>query len=194
MIVVPTLQIIRFLGLSEKCQAFRSLKSWSELSIWSIVGDQYNAMDSSDLKSRSMQFGIRIIALFQSLPGTVEAQIIGKQLLRSATSIAANYRAAGRGRSRAEFFAKICIVVEEADETLYWLELIRESKIFSDVRLEELLLEANELVRIFSATRKTTRENMSREKSLNHQIIKSQNDPARVVELVDTQDLKSCEQ
>ena len=76
------------------------------------------------LKQRTKDFALRIIRLFQALPKTDEARIIGKQLLRSTTSVASNYRAACRARSDAEFFSKISIVVEEADETLFWLELL----------------------------------------------------------------------
>lgn len=89
--------------------------------------------------------------------------------MRSATSVAANYRAACRARSKAEYYAKLCIVVEEIDETLFWLELIEEAKIASN---PELTKEATELLCIFSASRKTTRENMKL-KSQTHQITKS---------------------
>jgi four helix bundle protein len=99
-------------------------------------------------KKRTKEFALRIIKLFQALPKTDEARILGKQLVRAATSVAANYRAACRARSQAEFFAKICIVVEEADETLFWLELLEESAIFPAERLQGLQQEANELVAI----------------------------------------------
>jgi four helix bundle protein len=72
---------------------------------------------------------MRVIRLFQHLPRSTEAQVLGKQLLRAATSVGANYRAAGRARSKAEFVAKIGIVVEEADETIFWLECLMESGI-----------------------------------------------------------------
>ncbi len=80
---------------------------------------------AEELKYRSKQFAIRIVKLFRSLPKTDEARIIDKQVLRSGTSIAANYRAVCRARSRAEFIAKIGIVLEEADETVLWLELLK---------------------------------------------------------------------
>ena len=85
--------------------------------------------------------------------------MLGKQLLRSGTSVGANYRAACRARSTAEFIAKIGIVLEEADETVYWLELLCESGIMPEEKLSLLLQEANELVKIFSATRRTAKKN-----------------------------------
>ena len=79
---------------------------------------------SEELKARTKAFAIRIVKLFRSLPKTEEARVIGRQLMRSATSVAANYRAVCRARSKAEFIAKIGVVVEEADETVFWLEMI----------------------------------------------------------------------
>ncbi len=110
-----------------------------------------------ELRDRTKQFAIRIVRLFRSLPKIAEAQIIGKQLLRSATGIAANYRAACRARSRAEWVAKMGVVVEEADETLLWLELLVEAAIVTEERMQLLLLEANELLAIFSSSRRTAR-------------------------------------
>lgn len=83
------------------------------------------------LKNRTKTFALNTISLFQSLPKTEEARIIGRQLLRSSTSVAANYRATCRARSEAEFFSKISIVVEESDESLFWLEILQDSKIIS---------------------------------------------------------------
>jgi len=98
------------------------------------------------LRDRTKQFALRIIRLVRSLPKLSEAQILGKQLLRSGTSVGANYRAAGRARSKAEFVAKIGIVVEEADEAVFWLECLAESGIVGEYLLKDLLTEANELV------------------------------------------------
>ena len=95
--------------------------------------------------------------MVRSLPKSSEAQVLGKQLLRSGTSVGANYRAAGRARSKAEFISKIGIVVEEADETVFWLELLIESGIVKEGLLSELLTEANELVAIFAASQRTAR-------------------------------------
>jgi four helix bundle protein len=101
---------------------------------------------------------MRVIRLFQYLPRSTEAQVLGKQLLRAATSVGANYRAAGRARSKAEFVAKIGIVVEEADETIFWLECLMESGIVKPDLLRDLLAEANELVAIFAASQRTARQ------------------------------------
>ncbi len=109
------------------------------------------------LRQRSKHFALRIVKLFQSLPKTDEARILGRQVLRSGTSVAANYRAVCRARSKAEFFAKMGVVVEEADETLFWLELLVETSIVKEIRFKSLLEEANELVAIFAASHRTAR-------------------------------------
>jgi four helix bundle protein len=100
---------------------------------------------------------LRIIKLFRSLPKTDEARILGKQVLRSGTSIGANYRAACRARSRAEFVAKLGIVLEEADETTFWLEVMRDSRIFPEEKLKDIVREAQELVAIFVASVRTAK-------------------------------------
>jgi four helix bundle protein len=107
-----------------------------------------------EMKARTKQFSLRVIKLFQSLPKTEEAKILGRQLLRSATSVGANYRAACRARSDNEYYAKMSIVVEEADESMYWLELIDESSIFKSERVLLLLNEAEEITKIFAASRR----------------------------------------
>jgi len=108
-----------------------------------------------ELRQRTEQFALRVISLFRALPRTEEARVLGKQVLRSATGMAANYRSACRCRSRADFISKIGITLEEADETVFWLELLVESGTVKQERLSELLNEANALVRIFSASRST---------------------------------------
>jgi len=113
--------------------------------------------DSDVLKARTKDFALRVIRLHRSLPRTDEARILGRQLLRSSTSIGANYRAACRGRSRAEFIAKLGIVLEEADETVFWLELFEEGQIFPAEKLRDLVREANELVSIFVSSVRTAR-------------------------------------
>ena len=110
-----------------------------------------------ELSTRTKNFALRIIKLSEALPRTRAANIISNQILRSATSIAANYRACGRARSKAEFIAKIGIVIEEADETVLWLELLIESKIVPAARLEALMTEANQLLAIFSASGRTAK-------------------------------------
>ena len=106
------------------------------------------------LKLRTKQFALRVIKLFQSLPKYGEAQVIGKQLLRSATSVAANYRASCRARSSNEFVSKISIVVEEADESLFWMELLMESNIIKPEKLSLLYQENEEIVKIMAHMRK----------------------------------------
>ncbi len=110
-----------------------------------------------DLRERTKRFAIRIVRLFRSLPKTEEARVLGKQVLRAGTAVAANYRAVCRARSKAEFIAKMGVVVEEADETLFWLELLVETSIVKEIRLKSLLEEANELVAIFAASHSTAR-------------------------------------
>lgn len=96
---------------------------------------------------------------FQTLPRTDEARILGKQLLRCATSVAANYRAVGRARSRAEFISKLGTVVEEADESVFWLEMLTEIDIVPKEKVESLLAEGSELLAIFAASQRTARAN-----------------------------------
>ncbi len=115
---------------------------------------------SQELKNRTKQFAIRIVKLFRSLPRTEEARIIGRQMLRSGTSVAANYRAVCRARSKAEFIAKVGVVVEESDETLLWLELLVDTEIVSQSRMTGLLAEANELLAIFAASQYTARKRL----------------------------------
>jgi len=114
---------------------------------------------SNLLKDRTKQFAIRIVKLFRSLPKTEEGKIIGRQILRSGTSVAANYRAVCRARSKAEFIAKIGVVVEEADETVFWLELLGETHVMDPNKLVNLLAEANELLAIFAASQRTAKLN-----------------------------------
>ncbi|HLM82796.1 MAG TPA: four helix bundle protein [Terriglobales bacterium] len=118
---------------------------------------EQNRSKQEELRNRTKRFALRIIRLFRHLPRTAEAQVLGKQLLRSGTSIGANYRAAGRARSKAEFISKMGIVVEEADETVFWIECLIESGIVKPDLLTELLSEANELVAIFAASQRTAK-------------------------------------
>ena len=102
-----------------------------------------------DLRARTSQFALRIVRLYRALPPNEESRILGRQLLRSGTSIGANYRAACRARSRAEFIAKLGIVLEESDETAFWLELLVEAHIASHEQFDVLVKEAKELTSIF---------------------------------------------
>jgi len=103
----------------------------------------------SDLRSRTKHFALATIRLCRTLPRSEEARILGRQLLRAGTSVGANYRAACRARSRAEFVAKLGIVLEESDESVFWLELLLEAAIGNRAHLEALMKEANELTSIF---------------------------------------------
>ncbi|MFC6222232.1 four helix bundle protein [Hymenobacter artigasi] len=111
-------------------------------------------------RERTKAAAVRVIRLFQQLPRTGEAQVLGKQLLRSATSVAANYRAACRGRSGAEWFAKMCVCLEEADETQFWLELLSDAEILPKSRLESLQQEYTEIVAILTTARKSYKDKM----------------------------------
>jgi four helix bundle protein len=113
---------------------------------------------TEQLRTRTKDFAIRVIHLFQALPPAKEAQIIGGQLLRCGTSIGANYRSACHARSRADFISKIGVVTEEADESVFWLELLSDLKIMKKERLEDLLREARELTAIFTASRQTAKK------------------------------------
>jgi four helix bundle protein len=102
-----------------------------------------------DLRVRTKEFALRIIRFYSALPKTTEAQVLGKQVLRSGTSVGANYREAFRGRSRAEFVSKCGDSLREIEETSYWLELLVESGIVSGPKIAELHKEADELTAIF---------------------------------------------
>ncbi len=117
-------------------------------------------MNEADLKKRTKQFGLRVIRLVESLPSTSTARTIGNQLLRSGMSVGANYRAACRGKSKADFVAKAGISLEEADECMYWMELLQEAGIVPAEKLKDLMKEADELVAIFTASIKTARAHL----------------------------------
>ncbi|MDZ4288412.1 MAG: four helix bundle protein [Prosthecobacter sp.] len=108
------------------------------------------------MKTRTKKFAVRIIKLADALPSKKVCWDLGRQLLRSGTSVGANYRAACRARSNAEFRAKLGIVEEEADETLYWMELLIESGLVKASRLEPLMTEADEILRIVVSAIKST--------------------------------------
>jgi four helix bundle protein len=121
---------------------------------------QIAAMTPDELKARTKEFALRILKLVAALPRSIEGRTIVNQLARCGTSVAANYRAACRARSRAEFVAKIGVVLEEADESQVWLELIIDGKFMSARRAQPLLNEATELVAIFIATRESAASNL----------------------------------
>jgi four helix bundle protein len=113
---------------------------------------------SEQLRERTKNFALRIVKLFRALSKSTEAQVIGKQLLRCGTSVAANYRAACRARSRAEFIAKLGIVLEEVDESVLWIEMLIDLGIIKKERTAQLLDEARQLTAIFTASRQTAKQ------------------------------------
>ena len=114
-------------------------------------------MNAEELKQRTQEFSLRIIKLVSALPTGLVAQVLGRQVLKSGTSLGANYREALRATSRADFIAKIKIAEREIDETVYWLELIEASGLLPSRKLSALYAEARELSAIFAAIAKTTR-------------------------------------
>jgi four helix bundle protein len=114
-------------------------------------------MDEKEFQDRTKKFALRVIKLVQSLPNDRAADVLGKQLIRSATSVAANYRAACRAKSKADMIHKSSIVEEEADESLLWMELLIESKLIKAPRLSTLMAEGNEIVAMIVASIKTLR-------------------------------------
>ncbi len=109
---------------------------------------------NEDIQNRTKKFSIKIIKFYSNLNKIEEIRIIGRQLLRSCTSVAANFRASCRARSPKEYFAKLSICVEEADETLFWLELITEADLVKKENTIELIKEATEILKILASTRK----------------------------------------
>jgi len=118
-------------------------------------------MNKTELQDRTKNFALRVLRLTDRLPNTVGGRALANQLARSATSISANYRAACRARSRAEFSSKLGTVAEEADESLHWLELIRDGCFVPEKRIASLLAEADELTAIFTVGRRTSSRNQT---------------------------------
>ena len=116
-------------------------------------------MNEQKLKARTKQFGLRVMNIVDALPKTVAGRAIGNQLVRSGTSVGANYRATCRSRSKAEFIAKIGTVAEEADESAFWLELIMDGGLLKPELVSPLHREAEELAAIFTASGRTAKEN-----------------------------------
>jgi len=130
------------------------------------INDIGASMNENEMKKRTKQFGLRVIKLVESLPSGQSARTIGNQLLRSGMSVGANYRAACRGRSKADFIAKAGISLEEADECLYWMEMLQEAGIVPVEKMKDLMKEADELVAIFTASIKTARANLNQKSSI----------------------------
>ena len=119
-------------------------------------------MDADELRQRTKDFGLRVIRLVRALPKSIETRAVGSQLVRSGTSVGANYRASRRARSRREHIAKLGIVVEEIDESANWLEVIMESNMMPTDKVKPLHEEAESLTRIFARSHKTLRDGGNR--------------------------------
>jgi four helix bundle protein len=117
------------------------------------------SLSVEDFRRRTFQFGVRVVRLVEALSKNEVGRVIGNQLLRSGTAVGANYRAAARARSRAEFIAKMGIVEEECDESLYWLEMLKEVGLMNANRLEKLRDEGNEILSMVVASIRTARGN-----------------------------------
>ena len=122
-------------------------------------------MDADDLKKRTKTFALRILKLVAALPDTVQGRTVAGQLVRVGTSVGSNYRAACRARSQAEFVAKIGVVLEEADESAFWLELVIEGELLKEKSVRPLLDEASVLVRIMARSRITASSRLRIQKS-----------------------------
>ena len=122
-------------------------------------------MNEQEFKDRTKKLGLRVIRLVEALPKNTTSQVIGKQILRSATSVGANYRAACRAKSTADILHKLQIVEEEADETLYWLEILIEGGFIAEARAQDLLKETDEIVAMTVASIKTLRKSHNNPKS-----------------------------
>jgi four helix bundle protein len=123
-------------------------------------------MTSDDLKKRTRRFALDIIQLCNTLPNTTAANVLANQLLRSGTSVGANYRSACRARSDADFISKIGITLEEADESVYWLELLQDAGIKADAQVTQAIKEGNELTAIFVASSNTARNRVAQKQRL----------------------------
>ncbi len=124
------------------------------------------SMDEAAFKARTKQLALRVIRMVATLPKDEAADVMGRQILRSATAVGANYRAACRAKSTADMIAKLSIVEEEADETLYWLELFVESGLISESLLSSLMQETNEIVAMVVSSIKTLRQNQRQDQAL----------------------------
>jgi four helix bundle protein len=116
-------------------------------------------MTPNEMKARTKRFALRVLRLVDTLPNKLSAQTIARQLAKSGTSVAANYRAACRAKSTADFCAKMGIVEEEADESAFWIEMLIDAELVPEVQLRDLLAEAGELTAIVVASIRTARKN-----------------------------------
>ena len=118
-------------------------------------------MNAAELKERTIQFAVRVLKFADALPNTASGRTVANQVARSGGSVASNYRAALRGKSRPDFINKITIVLEEADETDLWIEIAKRAGLVSQKRVENLQVEAVELMKVFNATRRTAKNHES---------------------------------
>jgi four helix bundle protein len=123
--------------------------------------DESKNQKPKDLQIRTKELALRVIRMYSALPKSTEAQVLGRQVLRSGTSVGANYREANRARSKPEFIAKIGDCLKELDETAYWLELPAESSMIPDAKLADLRDECDQLLAIFTTISKKTKANAS---------------------------------
>ena len=137
-------------------------------------------MNAQDLKDRTKQFALRVMRLVDALPETPKGRAVASQLVRSGMSVAANYRAACRGRSHAEFISKIGVAEEEADETILWLELIVEDKLLPEKKIAPLLKEANELTAIMAASYISASRNKRESSANSKSAIRNQQSTIRI--------------
>ena len=126
-----------------------------------MMKDEGKRQEPKDLQIRTKEFALRVIRMYSALPKSTEAQVLGKQVLRSGTAVGANYREANRARSKPEFIAKIGDCLKELDETAYWIELLAESSIVPDTKLAALRDECDQLLAIFTTISKKTKANAS---------------------------------
>jgi len=123
-------------------------------------------MDANQLKNRTKKFSITILDLVEKLPNTISGRAVSNQIVRSGTSVGANYRAVCRARSDREFIAKMSIVIEESDETLFWLEIILEKQWITKSQIDIIWKEGNELTAIFVSSMKTIKERVNTQKKI----------------------------
>lgn len=126
-------------------------------------------MDKQELKQRTKQFALRVMKLVDALPNSTSGRAIGNQLIRSGTSVGANYRAACRGRSTKEFIAKLGVAEEEADESGFWLELVIEGELLNEQRVAALLQEAEGITAILASSYITASKNLNQQSKISNQ-------------------------
>ena len=136
--------------------------AWAMRSAWGMPANQTDNQLAAALKARSKRFAIAVIVMCRKFPRSLDALVVAKQLIKSATSVAANYRAACRTRSPADFVSRISVVAEEADESEFWLELTLDAQIVPAERVRALLRESGELTAIFTASRDTAKRNLKK--------------------------------